>query len=481
LAVLGPSRWRGPASDFDAARRTAQSRLLAGAVVAIGGAAAVGVARAAWDIRSLTSGPGGSETTAGELLFDTRWGALWLSRQLTLVVAAGSLIFLRRTLRDPRSGRGVRSGAAAATVAAAVALAVIQALGGHAAGVDSAAGVAVGSDAAHLVGAATWIGGLAALASLGRLRRAEPAGMLAREAWRAFGPLAAACVAVVVVTGLYGLAREVASLDAVLTTTYGQALLGKSALFVVMGLLGLCSSIALHPVVAARVDTVLGRLGRRRPALRHVRRLVVVETALGVAILLLAALASASPPANGPEFEWVPAAVPDTRSGPAGDVLVSLSAYPNRPGENLLRVRATSTRRQAPSDIAMVLVRIASDVGGESIETVPLAAAGDGTYEGTTMALGQAGSWRAEVVVRRAGVEDATVAFDWELPVAAPRPRLISNRPWRAQLEMVVVALLVAQATTAVLFVRRTRPRPRRTAMDKRRLPVEPVAGGARL
>jgi copper transport protein len=478
LAVLGRHRCRA-SPELNVARRTAQARLLGGAVVAVGVTGALGVATAASDIHSLTSGSGGSDTTAAELLFGTRWGLLSLSRQLVLVLAAGCLILLRRSLDDPRTGRAARNVAAGAAVASGVALAVIQALSGHAAAVDTAPALAVAADAAHLIAAACWTGGMVALLSLGGLRRAEPAGMLAREAWRSFGLLAALCVAVLALTGVYGMAGEVASLDAALTTTYGRALLGKSALFVAMGLVGLCSSAALHPAVARRLDAMLGRLARRLPGPCQVRRLVMVESALGVTILLLAALASASPPANGPEFSPAASAAPATRSGTVEDMLVSLSAYPNRPGENLLRVRATSTRRQAADEIALVLARFATGREGDPVETVPLTAAGDGTYEAMTTVIARAGLWRTEVVVRRAGVEDATVAFDWEVPVATPRPRLISDAPWRGWLEAAVVALLFAEVVTLALFVRRTRAVPRRAARDELRVPVRSSAGGA--
>jgi copper transport protein len=108
--------------------------------------------------------------------------------------------------------------------AAAVAL-VAASLGGHVldAGVSR---LEVGVDVAHFAAAAVWIGGLASLVVA--LPHAD-----SRVAAR-FSRLALASVALVAVTGVLRALSELSSVGQVFSTSYGRALIAKSALFVAL-------------------------------------------------------------------------------------------------------------------------------------------------------------------------------------------------------------------------------------------------------
>ncbi|MCD0483482.1 copper resistance protein CopC [Streptacidiphilus sp. ASG 303] len=95
------------------------------------------------------------------------------------------------------------------------------------ASVGPQAALAVPLDLLHLLAAAVWLGGLAALLVL--LRRApEPAARAAGAAAR-FSRAAQAAVAVLAVTGAYQSWRQVGSWDALTGTGYGRLLLAKLA------------------------------------------------------------------------------------------------------------------------------------------------------------------------------------------------------------------------------------------------------------
>ena len=163
---------------------------------------------------------------------------------------------------------------------------------------------------AHILAGCLWVGGLIVLALvLPGLERRDVLETLAR-----FGRLAAAGVAVVVVTGLYGAGRQVASLDALLSTTYGGSLVAKIASVGATGALGLLGLLAVR---------------RLRPSMRLLR----AEAVAAVGMLVAASLLLSSAPARGPQFAPVARADRGTAlaSGYADDLLVDVSRRPIDP------------------------------------------------------------------------------------------------------------------------------------------------------
>ncbi|MDM7829997.1 cytochrome c oxidase assembly protein [Cellulomonas sp. MW9] len=157
-----------------------------------------------------------------------------------------------------------------------------QAQLGHAAG---AAGhdLATSSMLLHLVGAAIWIGALAALALLVRRVGTDLSASVAR-----YSVIAAWCFVAVAVSGtVNGVIRLGSWSD--LGTEWGTLLLAKVALFVVLGVLGLAHRRAVIP----RLDG--GAAERAGTALFW--RLVVVELAvMGAVSGVAVALGSTAPP-----------------------------------------------------------------------------------------------------------------------------------------------------------------------------------------
>ena len=169
--------------------------------------------------------------------------------------------------------------------------------------------------------------------------------------FRSFGGLAALSVAVLALSGLYSAGVDVATPDALITTLYGQALLAKTLLFMVVGVIGLTNSL-------------LVRSGADRA--RWLGRGVRLEAALVTGVILLAALLTATAPARGERFaaprKMAPEPAP-VRSAPAGDLLVSLSVKPNEPGANFVTAGVFDTRRPAPAQVRGVDVSIGGAAG----------------------------------------------------------------------------------------------------------------------
>lgn len=220
-----------------------------------------------------------------------------LGRTLLLVTTAAAVVTaLSLVVATP-------TGAAWTAVVVLVAL-YQQAQTGHAAGA-SGHDLATSSMVVHLVGAAVWIGALAALAVLVRRVGTDLSASVAR-----YSVVAGWCFVAVAVSGLVnGLLRTGGWSD--LTTAYGVLLLVKVALFGVLGLLGLAHRRAVIPrlsggtAVAARTATAVPATDVAPTPADAARgaggalfwRLVLVELAvMGAVSGVAVALGSTAPP-----------------------------------------------------------------------------------------------------------------------------------------------------------------------------------------
>ncbi|MFF9898614.1 copper resistance CopC/CopD family protein [Streptomyces longispororuber] len=166
----------------------------------------------------------------GDVL-QTKTGAALVSRLLLLAAAALFIAVLFGAYdkrEDPKEKRDLAFGLAVGGGVVALGIAATWALAEHAStGVQ--AGLAMPVDVLHLVAVAVWLGGVGAL--LLCLYRAPLV-----DAWavRRFSRVAFASVVVLAVTGLYQSWRQVGSWTALVETDYGQLLLVKVALVVVL-------------------------------------------------------------------------------------------------------------------------------------------------------------------------------------------------------------------------------------------------------
>ncbi|WP_440581859.1 copper resistance CopC/CopD family protein [Streptomyces flavofungini] len=166
----------------------------------------------------------------GDVL-NTKTGAALVSRLLLLAAAALFIAVLfgaYEKREDPREKRDLTFGLAIGGAVVAIGIAATWAMAEHAS-TGLQAGIAMPVDVLHLLAVAAWLGGLSALVvALYRTSSVEA------SAVRRFSRVAFTSVVVLAATGLYQSWRQVGSWSALTGTRYGQLLLVKIGLVVVL-------------------------------------------------------------------------------------------------------------------------------------------------------------------------------------------------------------------------------------------------------
>jgi hypothetical protein len=169
----------------------------------------------------------------------------------------------------------------------------------------------------------------------------------------------------------------------------------------------------------------------------------MVEAGLGLLIFLLAGVLTSAPPARGPEFAPAPEHPIDSLTGSVDDLLVNFSAKPNLPGTNIFTIQEVSERRPPPGDVLRLILHftyLEQDTGTQSVDAKWI---DTGTYQIGGSYLSLPGKWRVDVVVRRGGLEDSVVSFEWNVPAGSGKPVILSNRPWELWLTAAAMIWLV--------------------------------------
>lgn len=190
----------------------------------------------------------GSYTTSGKAadVFDldllgqvlqTKTGAALVSRLLLLAAAAlfVAVLFGAYEKRDEEEKRDLTFGLAIGGTVVAAGLAASWAMAEHAS-VGLQPGIAMPVDVVHLLAVAAWLGGLVAL--LVALYRAPADTPVEASAVRRFSRVAFGSVLTLVTTGTYQAWRQVGTWSALTGTRYGQLLLAKIGLVLLLVGLG---------------------------------------------------------------------------------------------------------------------------------------------------------------------------------------------------------------------------------------------------
>ena len=260
----------------DASRRFGESALILLLIAA--------VVRVYGEARSLSE-PGGPTNVASlrALLAESSWGHGWMIGAAGVVIAAIGFAWARRAL----VGWGVAS-------AGAVAIASGAALTGHAAATHPVA-LSVLDDLLHVLAVSAWLGTLlvAAIVALPALRRArsreqqgDSIGAPLATLARAFHPVALTCASVAVLTGLLSAWLRLPGLSSLWGTMYGQALVLKVALVIVVVAVG-----------AYNWRRMLPALGNDGSATRFRRSALVELTFAGLVLAVTAILVALPTPA----------------------------------------------------------------------------------------------------------------------------------------------------------------------------------------
>jgi putative copper export protein len=147
----------------------------------------------------------------------------------------------------------------------------------------------------HIIAGGTYVGGLAALALLSRVRYAlgDHAGLFWARIWQRFSVLALTAVGAVITSGSWLAWKHVGGLSELATTTYGRFLLVKLLLVLTLISAGAYNQFLLTPRIARA--HAAGDIGKGFGlTLRHFPAVVTIEAALGLCVLLIVPFLSGS-------------------------------------------------------------------------------------------------------------------------------------------------------------------------------------------
>jgi putative copper resistance protein D len=224
-----------------------------------------------------------SPTAWRTVLFETQFGRVW---QLRLSVIAVVFTLVASGLAQDQVRRTLILVLWLLSIVLLVSLVWI----GHAAAA-SAQPLGVLGDALHLCAAGAWLGGLTPLAIF--LRRTSVSSSLDKQAapvLARFSTLSVCCVGVLFLSGISNSWLLVGSIHALFTTPYGGFLLFKLTLFAILVALGARNRFL--------VKAELPRARANPDLLSQLRRNVLCEICLGVAVVAIVGCLGVTPPAR---------------------------------------------------------------------------------------------------------------------------------------------------------------------------------------
>lgn len=301
----------------------------------------------------------------------------------------------------------------------------------------------------HLVAGAIWAGGLGHLALMAWRWRGHHTDAPFRwgQAVRRFSLLATAATAVLVATGLYRSAQELASAKALTATASGRLVAAKAVLFLAALSLG-ASHLRRRRRRGSQAQPDLGPEGFRRSLLFE---LGLLYLAFGAAGLL-----TAEPPGR-----LDPAVNALSTTGRAGDWAYELELRPGWVGPNDLRLKVDPTDPSEPTSVpqpnrARLALGIEQHPGHTVwVEEITLTRVAPGEFVGRADKLAVAWkTWRAQAVLSADGAEQVGAAT---FPLLEPAVALTPGPPLP---QRTTVGLLVISASAGGLgLIARSRRR----------------------
>lgn len=312
-------------------------------------------------------------------------------------------------------------------------------LSGHAGGAAAFTISSVVFDWIHLVAAATWVGGMlylvlavfpasrqAARTHSGTHDAMRP-GQFQRAAAEQFTLLAIASVVLLTVTGVFLTEQRFESILEIPRSFYGQSLIVKVGIFLLMGLLAVVHSQFLRPRLRKKAeDSTL---------VRSWRWSIIAEGWLGFLILgVVAALIAAPLPIR--EVTADPMRIPALQEKPltlsqnAGRLLVTLVAYPLQPGDNLLQVKVVDPYDpRLPTEYIDVQLELESlapveDGGSRTVHRLHKVRQEDGSFL-SQATMNEAGPWQLNI---RASTPDVRGSTSFKFSVPGEDARIILDR-----------------------------------------------------
>lgn len=338
-----------------------------------------------------------------DLLAHGRFAALWWSRLALVVLGLGVV-----------SALGLTTLASRVTLVLAALALLTSSLNSHEAALVSGAYLAVAADWLHFLAVGAWIGGLISLVlvlpSVLSASQDRAAAVRAQVVAR-FSSLALVSVVVIAVTGSFQAWLQVGSWDGLIQTAYGLSIVAKIGLMLLMLVLAAFNLLIVKPGLArglassgvARIGTLAQRF--------HVA--VRGELLLGLIVLAVAAVLTGLSPARDEIAQRSGNQVisgPVDRTVDATGLRSRIVITPNLLGINRLAVQLPGTDPGQVERVQLTLTYLDSELGSQPV-VLPHSSSASDTWETTTALLSQAGTWQAEMLVRRTGQDDARTAL----------------------------------------------------------------------
>jgi copper transport protein len=332
------------------------------------------------------SGEGLGQARSWPLLDATLHTTYGTAHSVRLLLLGALGVVLGAQLRDPE-----RSRLAEVSGALGIGIVLTYAASGHAES-ENPRWLTMTSYAVHLAAMATWLGGLVYLL-VALLPRGEPGEL--RRVLPVFSRTAMGCVTVLAVSGTYQAWLGIGSVDAITSTRYGQLVLVKVGLFVcILALANLSRVIVqrryVRTVAYAMSDPPVDIV---TPPVARIRRTVLAEVTIGMAVLAVTSVLVAEPPgqvalaADRASARSAHVALGGGRTatvtldpGRHGPVTVTVALSPGAKPQQLTATAALPDKQLGPI-------------------TIPLRAGG-AQYSASGVVLPSAGRWTIRLTVR---------------------------------------------------------------------------------
>ena len=288
-------------------------------------------------------------------------GSVLLVRIVLVLAIGGLLLAFARRAGDMWRG---------AALALSTALVLTYSSIGHANAQDPAA-LWIAIDAVHLTAIALWIGGLLMLAFGTSAWLTDPA---TEPIVRRFGATALVAVPVIVATGVAQTMKLAGNLDDVASTSWGRTLLVKVAVVTVLVAIGGVSQWML-----------------RNEGPSALKRIVLVEALIGIAVLGLAAALVTLPP------QPVAASKVFTAALISDGVIADVTVTPGRVGQNEIHLVITPPGGNI-DPVVSATVEAEQQAAGIDFVPATMEAIGPNHYTGTIQ-LSAAGNWNLQITI----------------------------------------------------------------------------------
>ncbi len=326
-------------------------------------------------------------------------------------------------------------------------------LGSHAAAMSQAL-LPTLADWLHLISASIWLGGLAALLlTLFWLRRTAggvPGRTVAALISR-FSLLASVSLALVLATGLVQAFFEVVQPTNLIDTAYGEVLLLKLAVLIPLLVLGAVNFLFIVRRIKAvldapNIDTAM------QPWYRLIRRMVAAEIGFIILILLVTGILTTLPPAREAFGSGLVARTAQD------DLVIVVAVNPGQPGLNTFDIYVKDDLNRPVNNatrVALIFSMLEHDMGQTEAIAEKI---GDGHYVAQGGYMAMIGTWRTEVLVRRAGLVDVRGVLTFPLVTSQPQSNtfvLVAPSRLLLGVEIVVAGILLFVGAVRLGRIRR--------------------------